>query len=239
VNPQTLARLTGVLFLITYLTSIPAFFVFYAPVLNDPGYITGAGPDTSVLVGAFLEVLLIIANIGSAVTLFPVFKRRTEVLALGYVTARLVESGFIAVGILSLVTVVTLRQEATGADAASLTLVGQALVAMHNWTFLLGPQFVVGVGNGLILGYLMFRSGLVPRPMALLGLIGGPLLCLAGIAVLFGLVPQGGAQQSLAAMPEFFWELSLGVYLTVKGFRRAAAPSQPARAATNELVPAI
>jgi Domain of unknown function (DUF4386) len=239
VNPQKLARLTGVLFLITYVTSIPAFFVFYAPVLNDPGYITGAGPDTSVLVGAFLEVLLIIANIGSALTLFPVLKRRNEVLALGYVTARLVESGFIAVGILSLVTVVTLRQEATGADAASLTLVGQALVAMHNWTFLLGPSFIVGVGNGLILGYLMFRSGLVPRPMALLGLIGGPLLCLAGIAVLFGLVPQGGAQQSLAAMPEFFWELSLGIYLTVKGFRPAAALSQPARAATNELVPAI
>jgi Domain of unknown function (DUF4386) len=239
VNPQTLARLTGVLFLITYVTSIPAFFVFYAPVLHDPGYITGAGPDTSVLIGAFLEVLLIIANIGSALTLFPLLKRRNEVLALGYVTARLVESGFIAVGILSLVTVVTLRQAATGADAASLTLVGQALVAMHNWTFLLGPSFVVGVGNGLILGYLMLRSGLVPRPMALLGLIGGPLLCLAGIAVLFGLVPQGGPQQSLAAMPEFFWELSLGIYLTVKGFRPAAAISQPARTATNELIPAI
>src|SRR5690348_6215565 len=142
-----LARLTGVLFLITYVTSIPAFFVFYAPVLNDPGYITGAGPDTSVLVGAFLEVLLIIANIGSALTLFPILKRQNEVLALGYVTARLVESGFIAVGMLSLVTVVTLRQESTGADAASLTLSGQALVAMHDWTFLLGPSFVVGVGT--------------------------------------------------------------------------------------------
>ena len=135
-------------FLITYVTSIPAFFVFYAPVLHDPGYITGAGRDNSVLIGAFLEVLLTIANIGSALTLFPLLKRRNEVLALGYVTARLVESGFIAVGILSLVTVVTLRQAATGADAASLTLVGQALVAMHNWTFLLGPSFVVGVGKG-------------------------------------------------------------------------------------------
>ncbi len=114
-----------------------------------------------------------------------------------------------------------------------------AVSAMHNWAFLLGPSFVVGVGNGLILGYLMLRSGLVPRPMALLGLIGGPLLCLAGIAVLFGVVPQGGPQQSLAAMPEFFWELALGIYLTVKGFRPAAAISQPARTATNELIPAI
>jgi Domain of unknown function (DUF4386) len=239
VNPQTLARLTGVLFLITYATSIPAFFVFYAPVLNDPSYITGAGPDTSVLVGAFLEVLLIIANIGSALTLFPVLKRRNEVLALGYVTARLVESGFIAVGILSLVTVVTLRQEPTGADAASLTLVGQALVAMHNWTFLLGPNFVVGVGNGLMLGYLMFRSGLVPRPMALLGLIGGPLLCVSGIAVLFGVLELGGAQHTIAAMPEFFWELLLGIYLTVKGFRPSSVASLPARTATNELLAAV
>ena len=238
-NTQTLARLTGVLFLITYVTSIPAFFVFYAPVLHDPGYITGAGPDTSVLVGAFLELLLIIANIGTAVALFPILKRQNEVLALGFVTARIVESAFIAVGILSLVTVVTLRQEAAGADAASLTLVGQALVAMHDWTFLLGPNFVVGVGNGLMLGYLMFRSGLVPRPMALLGLIGGPLLCVSGIAVLFGVLQLGGAQHTIAAMPEFFWELSLGIYLTVKGFRPSAAASQPARTATNELLVAV
>lgn len=237
-NPQTLARLTGVLFLITYATSIPALFVFYAPVLHDPGYITGAGPDTGVLVGAFLELLLIIANIGTTLTLFPVLKRRNEVLALGYVAARLVESGFIAVGILSLVTVVTLRQEAgvSGADAASLTLLGQALVAVHDWTFLLGPSFVVGVGNGLILGYLMFRSGLVPRQLAVLGLIGGPLLCASGAAVLFGILEQGGTQQRIAAMPEFFWELLLGLYLTVKGFRRTAVASEPAMTAATELL---
>ena len=234
-NPQTLARLTGVLFLITYITSIPAFFVFYAPVLHDPGYITGAGPDTSVLVGAFLELLLVIANIGTAVALFPVLKRQNEVLALGFVTARIVESAFIAVGILSLVTVVTLRQEAAGADAASLTLIGQALVALHDWTFLLGPGFVVGVGNGLILGYLMYRTGLVPRPMAMLGLIAGALLCASGVAVLLGVLQQGGAVRTIATMPEFFWELSLGIYLTVKGFRPSAAASPCART-TSELV---
>jgi len=238
VNRQTLARTTGVLFLITYITSIPAFFVFYAPVLKDPAYITGAGPDTSVLLGAFLELLLIIANIGTAVALFPILKRQNEVLALGFVGARVIESAFIAVGILSLVTVVTLRQEAATADAASLTLMGQALVAVHDWTFLLGPGFVVGVGNGLLLGYLMYRSGLVPRPMAMLGLIGGALLCASGAAVLFGILQQGGAVQSIASMPEFFWELSLGIYLTVWGFRRSAVASQPARTLTNELVAA-
>ena len=238
-NPQTLARLTGVLFLITYITSIPAFFVFYAPVLHDPGYITGAGPDTSVLVGAFLELLLIIANIGTTLTLFPVLKRQNEVLALGFVTARIVESAFIAVGILSLLTVVTLRQEAAGADAASLTLIGQALVALHDWTFLLGPGFVVGVGNGLILGYLMYRTGLVPRPMAMLGLIGGALLCASGVAVLLGVLQQDGAVRTIATMPEFFWELSLGIYLTANGFRRSAVASEPARTRASELMAAV
>jgi hypothetical protein len=110
-NPQTIARVTGVLFLITFITAIPAFF-FYVPVLDDPRYIVGAaGADNSVLLGAFLELILIIANIGTAVVLFPILRRQNEILALGYVTARLVECGFIALGILSLLTVVTLRQE--------------------------------------------------------------------------------------------------------------------------------
>ena len=201
-NPQTIARVTGVLFLITFVTSIPALLL-YAPVLNDPGYIVGAGADTRVLLGAFLELLLIIANIGTAVVLFPILKRQNESLALGYVTARVVECVFIAVGILSVLTVVTLRQEAAGADAGALVAVGEALVAIHDWTFVLGPGFVVGVGNGLMLGYLMYRSGLVPRPMAVLGLVGGPLLCASGIAVLFGVFEAGSVWQVIATIPEF------------------------------------
>jgi hypothetical protein len=223
VNPQTLARATGVLFLITYVTSIPAALSLYVPALTDRGYITGAGAaDTSVLLGAFLELLLIIANIGTALTLFPVLKRQSEALALGYVAARIVECVFIAVGLLSLLTLVTVRREATGLDAGALTALGAGLVALHDWTFLLGPGFVVGVGNGLTLGYLMYRSGLVPRPLAALGLIGGPLVCASGAAVLLGVVEQGAAGQIVATMPEFFWELLLGLYLTVKGFRSSA-----------------
>jgi hypothetical protein len=164
-----------VLFLITYVTAIPPFVYFYAPVLDDPRYIVGAGADTRVSFGAFLELILIIANIGTAVVVWPVLKRVNEILILGYVTARVVECVFIAVGILSLLTVVTLRQEAAaGADAASLLTVGESLVALHDWTFLFGPGFMVGVGNGLILGYLMYTSRLVPRGMTMLGLIGGP-----------------------------------------------------------------
>jgi hypothetical protein len=222
-NPQTIARVTGVLFLITYITSIPALFVFYAPVLDDPRYIVGAGADTRVSFGAFLELILIIANIGTAVVLWPVLKRVNEILALGFVTARIVECVFIAVGILSLLTVVTLRQEAAaGSDVGSLVTVGESLVALHDWTFLFGPGFVVGVGNGLILGYLMYASRLVPRGMTMLGLIGGPVLMAAAIAVIFGVIEQGGLVQTLASAPEFLWELSLGIWLIVKGFNPSA-----------------
>jgi hypothetical protein len=229
-NPQTIARVTGVLFLITYVTSIPAAFVFYPPVVDNPNYIVGAGADTSVSLGAFLELILIIANIGTAVVLWPVLKRVNEILALGYVTARVVESVFIAVGILSLLSVVALRQEAAGADAGSLVAVGESLVAIHGWTFMLGPGFVVGVGNGLMLGYLMYRSGLVPRRMAMLGLIAGPLIIVSGAAVVLGIiepVSAGGVWQGIATIPEFLWELALGIWLTVRGFNPSAIASLP------------
>jgi hypothetical protein len=128
--------------------------------------------------------------------LFPILRRQNEILALGYVTARVIECVFIAVGLLSLLTVVTLRQEAAGADAASLVAVGESLVALHDWTFRLGPGFFVGVGNGLILGYLMYTSRLVPRGMAMLGLIGGPLIIASGVGVLFGVIEAGGCGSS-------------------------------------------
>jgi hypothetical protein len=170
--------------------------------------------------GALLEVLLIVANVGSAVVLFPVLKRQNEGLALGYVAARIIESTFIAIGIVSVLAVLTLRRDVGGAGGAgSLVTVGRSLVAVHDWTFLLGPGWIVGVGNGLILGYLMYRSGLVPRRMAMLGLIGGTLIILSGTAVLFNVIQPGSAVQVIATIPEFVWELSLGIYLMVKGFK--------------------
>jgi hypothetical protein len=211
--------------LITFATSIPPFVYHYVPVLDDPRYIVGgAGADNRVLTGAFLELLLIIANIGTAVVLFPILKRHNEILALGYVTARVVECTFIAVGILSVLSVVTLRQEAAaGADAASLLTAGQSLVALHDWTFLLGPGFFVGVGNGLMLGYLMYTSRLVPRAMAMLGLIGGPLIIASGVGVLFGVIEAGSVWQLIATIPEFLWELFvLGIWLIVRGFNPSA-----------------
>src|SRR5688500_19212622 len=132
------------------------------------------------------------------------------------------EGAMIAVGILSLLSVVTLRQEfagTAGADAASLVPIGSALVAVHDWTFLLGPGFMAPLGNGILLGYLMYRSGLVPRGLAMLGLIGGPLLLVAFVAVLFGVFEQVSLPAAIATIPEFLWELSLGTYLIVRGFQ--------------------
>src|SRR4051812_49811452 len=170
---QKRARAFGVLYLLTFLTSIAAL-ALYQPVLDDPvGYIAGAGHDTQILFAALLELLLIIANIGTAVVIFPIVRRQNEELALGYVTARVIECTFILAGILSVLGVITLRNQVAGAAEGT---VAYTLAAIKDWTFLLGPGWVVGWGNGLLLGYLMYRSELVPRQAAWLGLIGRALL---------------------------------------------------------------
>jgi Domain of unknown function (DUF4386) len=215
------AMVVGVLFLLTFITSIGAVFA-YGPVLTDAHYVLGAGADTRVFLGAFLELFLIITNIGCAVVLFPLLKHENEAIALGYVAIRLVECTFILVGILSVLAVVTLRQGAAGSDAGSLVTVGKSLIAIKNWTFLLGPGFMDGIGTGLMLGWLMYRSGLVSRRVALLGVIGGPLLAVSGTAVLFGLIKAGSSWQSIATAPEFIWEAYLALWLIFKGFSRSA-----------------
>ena len=219
---QERARVFGVLYLATFVTSIPAALL-YRPVLDHPvGYIAGAGHDKQVLLGVLLELLLIIANIGTAVVIFPILRRKSEELALGYVAARIIESTFILVGIVSVVGIVTLRNQVAGASEGT---IAYTLAAIKDWTFLLGPGWVVGWGNGLILGYLMYRTGLVPRRMAWLGLIGGPLIIISGTIILFGgNHPSSGLHslQAVMTIPEAAWELFLGVYCTVWGFRRDA-----------------
>ena len=219
---QKRARVFGVLYLITFATSIPAL-VLYEPLLRHPvEYITGAGHDNQILLGALLELLLIFANIGTAVVILPVIRRQSEELAIGYVTARIIESVFILVGIVSVLGVISLRSQVAGASEGT---IAYTLAAIKDWTFLLGPGWVVGWGNGLILGYLMYRSGLVPKKLAWLGLIGGPLIIISGTAVLFaGDHPSKmlHSLQGLMTIPEAAWELLLGIYCTVWGFRRDA-----------------
>ncbi|MFJ6000983.1 DUF4386 domain-containing protein [Arthrobacter sp. NPDC092385] len=214
------ARVAGIFFLITFVSAITGA-VLYAPVLSDPDYVTGPGADVRILLGVLCEIVLVITNIGTAIVLFPVLRRHHEAAALGYVAARIIECVLIVVGMLGVLTVVTLRQaQEGGGDSASSVPVARALVALHDWTFLLGPGFVVGIGNGLLLGFLMYRAGLVPRRMALLGLVGGPLMSASGIAVLFGAYEQTSVWSGLATLPEIAWEASLGIYLTFRGFRR-------------------
>ena len=211
---QRHARIFGVLFLITFITSISALALFQ-PVLDDPaGYVAGAGKDSQIYLGAFLELLLIISNVGTAVVLYPIARRQNELLAIGYVAARVIECVFIAGGIVFILGVVSLRHDSPG--AADLAV---SLAALKDWTFLFGPGLIVPFGNGLILGYLMYSSGLVPRRVAWLGLIGGPLLLIGNVGVLFDVWDPAGLVNVLV-VPEFLWELFLGVYCAVKGFRR-------------------
>jgi hypothetical protein len=216
-HSQRIARIFGILFLITFITSIPALILFQ-PVLDDPtGYVANGGSDNRIFFGALLELLLIIANIGTAVVIYPIVKRQNHILALGYVTARIVECTFILVGILAVLSIVTLSQQDAGGDEGA---IAYTLAALKDWTFILGPGFIVGWGNGLILGYLMYASGLVPRKMTWLGLVGGPLIIISGIAVMFGGGHPHEWYQGIATIPEALWELALGIYATVWGFRR-------------------
>jgi hypothetical protein len=210
----------GAFYLITFAASIPALFLL-SPVLNNPDYIVSAGADTSVLLGCFLDVVTALAGIGTAVALYSVVKRQHEGFALGFVTTRLLEAAIIVIGVVSLLTVVTLRQNlagTAGADEASLVAVGQSLVAVRDWTFLLGPNLMAAL-NALLLGTLMYRSRLVPRLIPTVGLIAGVLLLIDVTAIFFGSYDLGSAWHGIAAVPIFFWELSLGVWLVVKGFK--------------------
>jgi hypothetical protein len=178
---RRIARLTGWLWIVTFITSIPARFFFYAPVLDNEGnYVTGAGTDaqTLIAIGAVLELLLIISNVGTAVVPYSIHKRVHEAGAVAYVTARLVECTFIAIGIVCMLAISSLRQDApSGTNAA----VGQGIFAVYEWTFRIGPGVFAGIANGLILGWLMYRSGLVPPRLALFGLVGGPLVSIVGV----------------------------------------------------------
>jgi hypothetical protein len=209
----------GLFFAGTFVFSIPALF-FYDPVLHDAGYILGGGFEMRISTGALFEILLAICNIATAIVLFPVVRRVKEAVALGYVASRIVESVIILAGVISLMSIVTLRANfGPGGDTDALTMAGRSLLAFHDWTFLLGPQFCAGFGNGLLLGYLMYRSGLVPRRMALLGLVGGPLAFIGGVLVLFDALKPMSAGLIALTVLEIAWELSITIYTIVKGFR--------------------
>ena len=208
------AFVAGALYLITFATSIPARLL-YGPVRNDPNYILGPGADGQVLFAGFLDVVLALACIGTAVALYPVVKRQNEGVALGFIGSRTLEAAIIVTGVIALLSVVTLRQAGAGADAL---VASQTLVAVYDWTFLFGPGFMACV-NALLLGSLLYRSGLVPRIIPLVGLLGAPLLFASDLAIMFGIWEQVSLPAGIATVPIALWEVSLGVWLVVKGFK--------------------
>jgi uncharacterized protein DUF4386 len=228
-DDQRAGRIFGVLFIITFVTSIIGL-ALYQPVLDDPAkYIAGGGHDNEIYLGAFLELFLIVANVGTAVVLYPIARRQNEFLAMGFVGARIIESAFIGAGIMFALGVVSLRHDSPGAGDLAVSL-----AALKDWTFLFGPGFIVPFGNGLILGYLMYRSGLVPRRMAWFGLIGGPLLFLSSTGTLFQWWDAGTTIPAILVIPEFIWEAFLGIYCAGWGFRHDSPILTPdARAAAG------
>jgi hypothetical protein len=215
----------GVLYLITFAASFPQLKLF-SRLIDDPaGFISGRGSNSAVLWGSWLEVVTAAACIGTAVALYPVTRRVSRTAAIGFVASRIVEATLIVVGVVSVLSVVTLKTHfagATGAQADSLRVTGEALVSMRQWTFLLGPGLIAGV-NGLLLGYVMYRGRLVPRIIPIIGLVGAPIILISATSTLFGGWGQTSAAGTLCALPLAVWELSLGVYLTVKGFKRVPA----------------
>ena len=210
------ARAAGIFYLLTFVSSIPAL-ILIGPILNDPNYVTSAGQDTRVLWGCLLDSVNAITAVGSAVALYPVVKRQNASMALGFVTSRMLEAAVVMIGVVSLLAVVTMRQDFTGGDATSLTVTANALVELRNWTFLFGPG-LMPVFNALLLGTLLYRSRLVPRIIPTVGLIGAPLLFAAFIATVFGVIDQVSPVAFLLTVPLAAWELSVGVWMTFKGF---------------------
>jgi hypothetical protein len=217
----------GLFYLITFASSIPAVFLL-RPVINNSHYIISAGADTQVAWGTILDLVNALTAVGSAVALYPVLKRQSQSMALGFVSTRLFEAAVVAIGVISLLTIVSLRQpDATGAEASSLVMTGHALVAAYNWVFLIGPNLMPAV-NGVLLGTLMYKSGLVPKAIPLMGLVGGPLLLMVTIASMVGITHHGSAWWVVAA-PIVVWEFTLGCYLLVKGFKPSPLTAEPVR----------
>jgi Domain of unknown function (DUF4386) len=222
------ALIAGALYLLTFIAI--GTLTLYAPVLKDTAYILSSGSDTGLRWGALIEVIVALAGIGTAITLFPVVKRQNETFALGFVTSRVIEGAMILTGVVSLLSLATLHQVGTaaGADAASLRIAGASFVGTYNAAFLIG-QTLMPATNALLLGSLMYRSGLVPRIIPTLGLIGGPLMISSVIGQIIGINEQISVWSGIALLPIFAWEFSLGLWLVLKGFRPSPITSGDAR----------
>src|SRR5690242_3427879 len=202
----------GIFYLLTFV-SIPTLALYRS--VRGPNFVVGPGPDSPVIVGALLEMLVALAGIGTAVALYPVVRRQGEARAVGFVASRTLEAATIYVGIVSIMSIVTLRQ--SGAGTAAL-LTAQGLAAQYQWTFFFAQSFIPAV-NGVLLGSLLYESRLVPRWLPVLGFVGAALLLATWFGVLAGFIAAISPLAAIAALPIAVWEFSLGVYLTFWGFK--------------------
>ena len=225
---RRVGRIFGWLFIGTFVTSIPARLLFIHGVgasWTNMHFVAGDTSTASLKLGAVFEFGLIVTQIGTAVVVYPLARRQSESVALAYVTARVMESVFAAIGIISMLSVVSSAGALGGAGGIAtraLDIQANSLVHTYEWAFEWGPGLVAGIGNGLLLGYLMYRSALVPPRMALLGLVGGCVLILNFVLVLAGVYKNGEGPSGILTLPEAAWELSLGVYCAWKGFRSSS-----------------
>ena len=215
------ARIAGIFYLVTFVTSIPAVFLL-DPVLHDSNFITGSGSSTSVLWGCLLDLMNAIACVGTAVSIYPLVQKQNKSLALGFIASRLFEAAVIMIGVVSLLAIVSLRKNYIAdqsVDAASLHMMSNGFLELRNWTFLLGPGLIPAV-NGVLLGSLLYKSKLVPRLIPTIGLIGAPMLMISALCTYFGIFGQTSPVAAILGLPIAVWELSVGIYLTFRGIRK-------------------
>ena len=230
---QRTGRIFGWLFLGTFITSIPARLLFVHGVgasWSDMHFVTGDTSHAALKWGAVLEFGLIVTQIGTAVVIYPLVRRQSETVSLGYVTARIMESVFAAIGIISIISVLNVADSlrgASGVGATALAVQGNSLVHSYEWAFTWGPGLIAGIGNGIMLGYLMYRSALVPQRMAVFGMVAGSLIVFSFAMMLIGVYKNGEAPSGILTFPEAVWELYLGIYCAWKGFRLASPLARP------------
>jgi hypothetical protein len=202
----------GIIYLLTFV-SIPTL-ALYGPIHN-PNYILGNSKDTAVIIGGILEIIVGLTSIATAVVLYPVLKKRHEGFALGLFASRILEASTIFVAVAFLLADVTLHQNGAGTESL---VVSHALVALYDRIFLLGQGFIPAI-NDLLLGYMLYKSRLVPRVLSVIGMAGAVPLIAGYIAVLFGFIEQRSPLAGLSAVMVAVFEFSLGIYLIVKGFK--------------------
>lgn len=227
-STKTASKIVGVLFILAAVTSIIGGLILYKPILNDPDYlIQGSAHANEVVLGAVMELILVVSAVGTATTMFPILRKFNEAIALWHVCFRFLEAVVITVGVISVLSLLTLSQDyvAVGApDIASYQVSGKLLKAVHDYTFLLGPNFFLGI-NTMMYSYIFYKSRLVPRFIPMLGLTGSGLIILAALLEMFGVIDQISAWGAILALPIFANEMTLAVWLIMKGFNVSAVDS--------------